>query len=131
MQPSSIVLGPLQVKIPRPGGYRLAVEFHGGEAGSQTITKTLAVRSPDLDAARELTDDQVSADAGDLDRRLATTTDPSARKTLVRGRQELEWLQHERGTERQFEPPDERYQRLPTTPVEMRQYLEPVVTHAR
>jgi hypothetical protein len=83
--------------------------------------------SLDLDAMRELTDDQVAVNAADFDRRLAATTDANERKTLRKGRQELEWLQHERGTERPFEAPDERYQRLPATPAEMRWYLESLV----
>jgi hypothetical protein len=127
LDPLMAVLGPLLVKIPRPGSYLLSIHLDGQDAGSQIITKPLAIRSPDLDAARDLTDEQVAADAADLDRRLATTTDPNERRTLLRGRQELEWLQHERGTERPFDAPDERYQRLPATPVEMRQYLEPLV----
>jgi hypothetical protein len=107
------VLGPLQVKIPRPGSYLLTIHLDGQDAGSQTITKPLAIRSPDLDAARDLTDEQVAADAADLDQRLATTTDANERRTLLKGRQELEWLQHEKGTARPFEAPDERYQHLP------------------
>jgi hypothetical protein len=124
---SVIVLGPVPVELPRLGAYQLTWQLRGRDTETRTITRPLAVRAPDLDAARGLTDEQVAADAANLDRRLATTTDASERKILLKGRQELEWLQHERGTARPFEAPDERYQRLPTEPMEMRQYLEPLV----
>jgi A nuclease of the HNH/ENDO VII superfamily with conserved WHH len=127
---SVIVLGPVPVEIPRLGAYQLTWQLRGRDTETRTITRPLAIRAPDLDAARGLTDAQVAADAASFDRRLATlatTTDASERRILLRGRQELEWLQHERGTARPFEAPDERYQRLPTEPMEMRQYLEPLV----
>jgi hypothetical protein len=114
--------GPLQPQEISPGKRTLTeMAYPPAPPSVQTI------RALDLDATRDLTDEQVAADAAELDRRLATATDPSERKTLRKGRQALEWLQHERGTARPFEAPDERYQRLPATPVEMRQYLEPLV----
>ncbi|HWO19371.1 MAG TPA: HNH endonuclease [Kofleriaceae bacterium] len=122
-----IVLGPVPVELPRLGAYCFTVQLRGRDTETRTITRPLSIRAPDLDAARGLTDEQVAADATSLDRRLATTTDASERRILRKGRHELEWLQHERGTARPFEAPDERYQRLPSEPLEMRQYLEPLV----
>lgn len=120
----------LPITVPKSGDYRARLFLNSGRPSERILTRRIEVRTPDVDSARDLTDEELVAEQENIEEQLAAEADPARRETLLKGRGEMEWLAHERDLPRKPEPVMDEWEGLPSEPLAMRHYLEKrIATH--
>jgi len=114
----------LVIPLDGPADRWIEVEFDAGAKGHRRLTKMLAIRTPDLNTLRNLTDEELQTEGSALDSQIATETDPALRDTALQGKREMEWLASERGLDQEGQGEDPDLWTLTTDPIAVRRMIE-------